>query len=137
LEKIIFEVIEPKIEFYKSNFDIVFEIETRKNKEFLIKVYSNSLQLLIDCVTDIHIVETNLEFSANKKNPFFDIKAEEPRSSFKKFAEKYKILFYEIIPLEEARIRVKILGNENNIKMLKNSADEYLKIRVNINDRLE
>lgn len=102
----------------------------------MINVYSNSLQLLLDCVTDVYVVERNIEFKSNRKNPFFDIKNEE-QTSFKKLAENYKILFYEIIPLDESSLRVKILGNENYIKMLKNSADEYLNSRLNINHRLE
>jgi hypothetical protein len=135
LGKIIYEIIEPKIDYYKNNFDIHFQYE-KINDEFLIKVYSNSLQLLIDCVTDIYIMESNLEFKSSMKNPFFDIKSEEPLS-FKKLAENYKILFYEIITIDENHIRIKILGNENNIKMVKNSAEEYFNSRLYDNDSLE
>lgn len=135
LGKIIYEIIEPKIAFYKSNFDLLFEIENTKD-EILIKVYSNSMQLLIDCVTDVFIVERNLEFKANRNNPFFDIKSEDPHS-FKRLAENYKILFYEIIPIDKSAVRIKILGNENNIRILKNFADEYLNNGLNSNERLE
>jgi len=124
LEKKIYEIIEPKIDFYKINFDIFFEVKNQ-NDEFQFKVYSNSLQLLIDCVRDLHIIEKELEFNANRKIPFFNIKSED-YDSFKKYAENYNILFYEIIPINESRIRVKLLGNENNIKLFKNSTKNYL-----------
>ncbi len=81
--------------------------------------------MLLDCIRDIHIVENNLDFNINRKIPFFDIKSEED-DSFKKYAENLNILFYEIITLDQENIKIKILGNEYNIKTLKHLTDQYL-----------
>lgn len=124
VEKLMFDIVQPKIEFYQNNFHLYFDIKNLTT-QVSIRIYSNCLRSLLDSVNDIFIIEKTIELKANRSDSFFNYNSMNSHS-LKIYAEKFKILFYEIIKIDDTKLKIKLLGNENNIDILKASVKDYL-----------
>jgi len=112
-------IIAPKLEYYQNNFDVkCISIRKNNNLNFL-KLYSNSWKILFDCVKDIYLTEKIIEFNNEKE-------IEIPDEKLIQMAKTYKILFYEILKQNKNKLKIKFLGNFDNINLIENHIKELI-----------
>jgi hypothetical protein len=132
VDKILLELIKPKIELFKKQKNVKIEIKNVKNPNLVkIDFKAQDMTLFKAMESEFNISQIFLSLNLSEKDEFFKSNS---GLSLKTYSEQFYLNSYHVYKIDEESVSVKLIGKENDVelisKLIKCYEETQIKLKI-------